>query len=399
MSTFTLDVSVFSDSPPSSDLRLVGSVPALGSWEPASAPAVPYAGNGCFRARIEIPLPCEALRFKVAGAPLEGEPAGGVDGGGGGGDGSGGGGSGGGGGGASPLGPPRWSWQSGEDRLAAPPAAGATLAVRLGWTRRASFPLARGVDPLLGPFGAHFSARQARLLAQLDRVEAAEGGLDAFSRGYERFGFTRGAAPPGGAHGVGVEGIWLREWLPDAREVSLVGDFNGWDAAATPLARGEHGVWSVFLPDAPSGAEAIPHDTFLRLSLLPACGGARLKRLPAYLRYAVLDERAGEFVGKYWHPPPAQRHEWRFPRPRTAAAASYAGVGGVVPIGTGHAQRGAGSPRKTPPMPDPAERGLRIYESHVGMSGEGERVATYAEFAANVLPRVKALGYTCGALG
>jgi hypothetical protein len=134
---------------------------------------------------------------------------------------------------------------------AAGAASGATVTIRVGWTRRAAFPLARGVDPMLGPFGAHFSARQARLLAQMDRVEAAEGGLDAFSRGYERFGFTRG-----GGGGPGVEGIWLREWLPDAREVSLVGDFNGWDAAATPLARGEHGVWSVFLPDAPSGAAA-----------------------------------------------------------------------------------------------------------------------------------------------
>jgi 1,4-alpha-glucan branching enzyme len=279
--------------------------------------------------------------------------------------------------------------------VAAPPAPGATVFVRVGWTRAPSFPIARGVDPLLGPYGSHFSARQARLLAHLDRIEATEGGLDAFSRGYERFGFSRGAAP-GGGDGAG---IWLREWLPEAREVSLVGDFNGWDAAATPLVCGEHGVWFAFLPDRPDGGEAIPHNTFLRLSLLPSGGGERLKRLPAYIRYAVLDERAGEFVGKYWNPPEAERHVWRFPRPRTAAAASYAGVGGVVPIGVGHAlaRVGVGSPRGAPPLPDPAQKGLRIYESHVGMAGEGERVATYKEFTENVLPRVKALGYTCGA--
>eukprot|EP00879_Flechtneria_rotunda_P013894 GHRR01014510.1.p3 GENE.GHRR01014510.1~~GHRR01014510.1.p3 ORF type:complete len:108 (+),score=19.67 GHRR01014510.1:2734-3057(+) len=39
-------------------------------------------------------------------------------------------------------------------------------------------------------------------------------------------------------------------------------------------------------------------------------------------------------------------------------------------------------------------RALRIYEAHVGMSGEDERVSTYVEFRDNVLPRIKAQGYT-----
>ena len=34
-----------------------------------------------------------------------------------------------------------------------------------------------------------------------------------------------------------------------------------------------------------------------------------------------------------------------------------------------------------------------IYEAHVGMGGEEERVHTYAEFRDNVLPRVKKAGY------
>jgi hypothetical protein len=33
-----------------------------------------------------------------------------------------------------------------------------------------------------------------------------------------------------------------------AREVSLVGDFNDWDASVTRLSRGEGGVWSVVVP-------------------------------------------------------------------------------------------------------------------------------------------------------
>ncbi|MBQ6397640.1 MAG: 1,4-alpha-glucan branching protein GlgB [Oscillospiraceae bacterium] len=36
-------------------------------------------------------------------------------------------------------------------------------------------------------------------------------------------------------------------WAPNARAVSLVGEFNGWDPAATPMERVEGGVWAVFV--------------------------------------------------------------------------------------------------------------------------------------------------------
>ena len=36
-------------------------------------------------------------------------------------------------------------------------------------------------------------------------------------------------------------------WAPNARTVSLVGDFNGWDPSATPMERIEGGVWAVFI--------------------------------------------------------------------------------------------------------------------------------------------------------
>ena len=42
---------------------------------------------------------------------------------------------------------------------------------------------------------------------------------------------------------------------------------------------------------------------------------------------------------------------------------------------------------------------LRVYEAHVGMASEELRVGTYREFARDVLPRVKALGYTCVQVG
>ena len=42
-------------------------------------------------------------------------------------------------------------------------------------------------------------------------------------------------------------------WAPNAREVSVVGDFNGWDASAAPMYRREDGVWCAFLPNVKNG--------------------------------------------------------------------------------------------------------------------------------------------------
>ena len=42
-------------------------------------------------------------------------------------------------------------------------------------------------------------------------------------------------------------------WAPNAREVSVVGDFNGWDGSAAPMAKLNGGVWCAFLPGVKQG--------------------------------------------------------------------------------------------------------------------------------------------------
>ena len=60
-----------------------------------------------------------------------------------------------------------------------------------------------------------------------------------------------------GAHPVvhqGVEGTAFAVWAPNARGVSVVGDFNGWDGRLHPMrAMGASGIWELFLPDVKEG--------------------------------------------------------------------------------------------------------------------------------------------------
>ena len=52
----------------------------------------------------------------------------------------------------------------------------------------------------------------------------------------------------------GVAGVRFAVWAPNAREVSMIGEFNGWDAAAHPLTRlGSSGYWEGFVPGASVG--------------------------------------------------------------------------------------------------------------------------------------------------
>ncbi len=47
----------------------------------------------------------------------------------------------------------------------------------------------------------------------------------------------------------GVEGVRFAVWAPNARRVSVVGDFNGWDGRRHPMRlRIPAGVWEIFIP-------------------------------------------------------------------------------------------------------------------------------------------------------
>ncbi|HJV21629.1 MAG TPA: hypothetical protein VJ570_02980, partial [Holophagaceae bacterium] len=81
------------------------------------------------------------------------------------------------------------------------------------------------------------------LLGELDRHLLAEG---THLRAYERLG-----AHP--AWQGDVAGTAFAVWAPNARSVSVVGDFNGWDGSRDPLQRVGEGFWEGFVPGAARG--------------------------------------------------------------------------------------------------------------------------------------------------
>ncbi len=128
-------------------------------------------------------------------------------------------------------------------------------------------PVAMAADPRAGGlFSVGFAGSDYRL-----RARAADGTVWDFDDPY-RFGPVLGQIDEYligegrhhrlwealGAHVMlheGVMGTHFAVWAPEARRVSVVGDFNLWDGRrAVMRRRGTTGVWEIFLPGVGSGA-------------------------------------------------------------------------------------------------------------------------------------------------
>ena len=70
--------------------------------------------------------------------------------------------------------------------------------------------------------------------------------LDRFAQGKETHLQDFLGCHPGEREGV--SGRVFRVWAPNAGEVCVMGDFNGWNTASHPLAPIGGGVWEGFVP-------------------------------------------------------------------------------------------------------------------------------------------------------
>ncbi len=199
-------------------------------------------------------------------------------------------------------------------------------------------------DPWLEPCREPLMARYRYYRALLSEIEENSGSIVDYANGYLYFGFQYDPL---------LRGRWFREWLPEAEDVYLFGDFNGWRRTELPLRKGADGVWSIFLPDETFG-DRLVHGS--RVKMLVHGANGWLERIPSYIRRVVQDERTKDFCGQLWAPPVP--FDWR------GDAFDIASVGSLL-----------------------------IYECHVGMAQESEGVGSYAEFTRFVLPRIREAGY------
>jgi len=77
--------------------------------------------------------------------------------------------------------------------------------------------------------------------------------LHLFNEGTHTHAYRKLGAHPGGPQDPA--GTVFAVWAPNAEEVAVIGDFNGWQPGATPLrSRGSSGIWEGFVPQLSQGA-------------------------------------------------------------------------------------------------------------------------------------------------
>jgi len=194
-------------------------------------------------------------------------------------------------------------------------------------------------DPWLEPFEGAICGRHDHALWKLDQL--TNGGkqtLSDFASGYLYFGLHKTA-----------RGWVLREWAPNATDIYLVGDFNGWQEQEDyKMKRIDNGNWEIKLK-----SKQLNHGDLFKLKI--KWNGGEGERIPSYATRVVQDDVTKIFSAQVWAP--AEPYEFK--------------------------------KKNFKPNTNP----LLIYECHIGMAQDAEKVGTYTEFKDNILPRIKKDGY------
>lgn len=162
-----------------------------------------------------------------------------------------------------------------------------------------------------------------------------------FASGYDYYGLHK------------MKRGWVfREWAPNATALYLVGDFSGWEEQEKFKAKRIEGTgnWELKISE-----KAISHGQLFKMHVY--WEGGHGERIPAWANRVVQDEETKIFSAQVWNP--EQPYVWK---------------------------KNKFTPNKNP---------LLIYECHIGMAEDSEKVGSYTEFKENVLPRIKEDGYNC----
>ena len=162
-----------------------------------------------------------------------------------------------------------------------------------------------------------------------------------------------------GAHPIqsdGVDGVYFGVWAPDAEQLSVMGDFNGWNRSSHPLRpRGQSGIWEGFIPGLGKG-------TLYKYYIVSRHRGHRIEKAdPLGLFFEVPPKTATVVwdLDYQWND-----REWMINRQRRNAL----------------------------------DGPISIYEVHLGswrrVPEEGDRFLTYRELAFSLTEYVQHMGFT-----
>ena len=197
-------------------------------------------------------------------------------------------------------------------------------------------------DPGLADFANAINGRHEQAVRKMAELTGGTNNLSEFASGYLYFGLHK------------TEDEWvLREWAPNAIDIFVVGDFNGWKESsryAMKRVRGSNGNWEIKIKN-----KSFHHGSLYKL--IVHWEGGQGERIPAWATRVVQDPETHIFSAQVWDP--EETFQWQVEKFR------------------------------------PTTNPLLIYECHIGMAQDKEGIGTYAEFRDNILPRIAADGYNC----
>lgn len=193
-------------------------------------------------------------------------------------------------------------------------------------------------DPWLEPYAKHISKRLQNAKKKEKELISNSKNLSEFATGYMYFGLHKAGS-----------GWIFREWAPNADEIFLIGDFNGWkEHPEYKMHSIGNGNWEINL-----APHAMSHGQKFRL--LIKWEGGQGERIPAWIKRVIQNPETLAFDGQVWAPD------------------------------TPYIWKNGDYKRKS--------EDLLIYETHVGMATEECKVGSFNEFIEHVLPRIKEGGY------
>ncbi|MEY4935846.1 MAG: hypothetical protein RIS64_2205 [Bacteroidota bacterium] len=154
----------------------------------------------------------------------------------------------------------------------------------------------------------------------------------------------------------GTMGVLFAVWAPTATKIAVIGDFNGWKVESNPMNPrwDSSGIWEVFIPNIGQG-------TIYKYALTAADGRLLEKTDP----FAFHWETPPKTASIVWH----LKYEWQDKK------------------WVNHQRDTAGQPKP-----------MSVYEMHLASwkrkGFEGNRSLTYREMADELIPHMKATGFT-----